>query len=75
MKKYKFEMIATECLQIEVEADTYEKAEEIAGKSCFDEDWESTDWLGGEIICIKMPENYEEENSDKNHIIVVLFIK
>jgi hypothetical protein len=60
MKKYKFEMIATECLQIEVEADTYEKAEEIAGKSCFDEDWESTDWLGGEICSVDLPEDIEE---------------
>lgn len=62
-KKYKFEMIATECLQIEVEADDYEKAEEIASQSCFDEDWETTDWSGGEIICIKMPENIEEEKA------------
>lgn len=54
-------MIATECLQIEVEADDYKKAEEIASQSCFEEDWETTDWSGGEIICIKMPENLEEE--------------
>jgi len=60
-KKYIFQMIASETLEIEVEADDFNEAEQIASQSCLDEDWETTDWSGGEIICIKMPENIEEE--------------
>tara|TARA_A200000159_G_scaffold137230_1_gene137292 strand:- start:27 stop:269 length:243 start_codon:yes stop_codon:yes gene_type:complete len=65
MKKYKFEMIATECLQIEVEADSYIKAKKIAGQSCFEEDWETTDWIGGSICSVDLPEGSKESLNQK----------
>jgi len=66
MKKYKFEMIATECLQIEVEADSYIKAKKIAGQSCFEEDWETTDWIGGSICPVDLPEDVKKSLNKKD---------
>ncbi len=58
MKKYKFEMMITEKLVTEVEANSLEEAEKIAYNTSLSLDnWEESGWLDrGEVFPIDSPE-------------------